>query len=413
MRSSRLLVIGTMLAVTLVFLICGMGVYAKQQVIQIGTWMDRSVWDKRYGDKMEAFTEAYPEIVVEPANIASHGNFANKVVVLATVGDLPDILHVPPEQVAPLMGSGVLEDLSGRIERDPQVDPNEWLPAPRQAVQFRSQVIGMPAYVVNYCFGYNKEILSNRGVLEPEYDKWLPWDSIVHLARKLTADSDGDGENDLWGYSQGGFDFDRFLPLVYQAGGKAYENQRLVLDSEEAKQALRWWLSLVDSGSHPPYGLNQVGTFMEKKTATIRFGSWMTENAEAANINLGVAPGSMQKVKSEVCYVTTWSMSSQAKHPQEAWCFLRWSVSPESQEYVALRNRVPIRSDVELPPEKRETLTGLIYALQHAQGYPLHPESNYITSTFNQEFGAVWQGEKAPDILLEDLTRVVNMELAK
>lgn len=52
---------------------------------------------------------------------------------------------------------------------------------------------------------FNKTLLERAGITETPYDLWKAgnwnWDTFLEMAKKLTSDSDGDGEIDRWGFN--------------------------------------------------------------------------------------------------------------------------------------------------------------------------------------------------------------------
>lgn len=390
--------------------------HASAAVLKVGTWVTPAQWHELYGDQMEAMQRALPHIELDVIQIAAHGEYAGKILLLAATGDLPDILHVPPEQAAPLAGAlGVFENLEPWMARDPDFDVSAWLPPAREAITFQGVTFGIPAYVVNYAYAYNTEILAERGVEPPAPTEWPTWDQVRDIGRRATHDLDGDGVTDIWGYYHG-LAFDFVLPLLYQMGGEIYdEEMRIRLDTPEMREAVNWLVDIVHNDRiHPPAnsGIGRNG-FYDQRIATMRFGSWEMNNVRNAGVPMAVSAGAQNRVKGEVAYVTTLGMTAGSRQKEAAWEFLKWITTVESQNYVVRRGRVPIRHDVEIPRDSGDLLNGLILALSHARTYPYHIESDIITRMFNQSMNAVWLGNQPAETVLPELERSINAYLAQ
>jgi len=89
---------------------------------------------------------------------------------------------------------------------------------------------------------YNRDLLARSGIAPP-VDDWT-WDDFLRIATRLTRDSDGDGQIDVWGVA-----FDRrpafWLPWIWSGGGDVLcaDGRRAsgCLDAPATITALRWY----------------------------------------------------------------------------------------------------------------------------------------------------------------------------
>lgn len=391
------------------FLLVGFPASAKT-TLTLGTWLSPDEFGRLYGNQFAVFTNANPGVDVEVMTIADHGEFAAKIAVLAATGDLPDILQVPPEQVAPIVTVGACEDLEPWITRT-GLDRRAWLPGAIEAARFGGITFGMPAYVVNYTYAYNRDILNERGIVPPNADDWITWDQIRDIARKTTLDVDGDGQNEVMGYIQG-FAFNYFLPAIFQAGGNFYNDKMLIeVDTPPVYEAINWLLTMTyEDGTHQATGRSG---FFTGKIASARFGSWQMPSALAQNTPLGVTSGIQHHEKSDVAYVTTWVMTSGSKNKETVWKLLSALASRESQVHVAARGEVPMRRDVSLPQNTREWHMGFLNSLTTSKPFPYHVQSGYIMSEFDKAMDPVWKREVTAESVLKDWERSMNARLGQ
>jgi len=406
MRKNRW--IRVLLVLSMLLLLTGTTAAARTK-LTVGTWLAVADWESQYGDQMNVFRKNNPDIELEVITIASSPEYAAKILMLWATGgtELPDVMQVPPEQVAPLVNAGIYEDLRPWVARDPSVNINEWLPGALHAVQFQGVMFGVPAYVVNYTYAYNKDILASRGIVPPSLYERVSWAQIEEIAKKAHYDADGDGSPEIWGYYHG-TSYTELLPLVFQAGGTIFDDNQLIkLNTPEAIEGVNWLVNLIRSGWH---GGNRTA-FYNQQVATMRFGSWEMPNIISSQVPMGVTSGIQHKVASEVAYITPYCMTSSSKNKDAAWRFLKWQTTRESQNYVAARPRVPVRRDVQMPAQFRELLTGLINALEVSLSYPYHVHSNNIQTLYNRLAAPIFRLEQAPGALLPVVQDAINAYL--
>jgi ABC-type glycerol-3-phosphate transport system substrate-binding protein len=376
--------------------------------IVLGTFSGAASWTDRWQPQVQ-YCSAQTGIEVEYLYIPS-GTYSEKILLMAAVGDVPDLLLVPPERVASLVGAGLVEDLEPWV-REKNLDQRYWIPSLIAATQFHGITIGLPAYVINYTYAYNEDIFAQHGITPPAITDWVTWDQVRDIARKATRDTDGDGTPEIWGFHNG-TSFVQVLAFIRQAGGAIFTPEGFVqFNTQPVRDGVEYQLGLINDRLNAP----NASIFLEGKVASIRFGSGsIVSHLQAKErVNLGVASGIMGKVKSDVSYVTPWVMPAMAKQKDAAWRYMTCMVSREAQAFVSERGVVPMRRDARISEDRIEILTGLIYNLEAAVGYPYHVENEYVQQAFDQAMKQVWAGNASPLTVLESLDRTVNAYLAE
>lgn len=376
--------------------------------IVLGTFSGAASWTDRWQPQVQ-YCSAQTGIEVEYLYIPS-GTYSEKILLMAAVGDVPDLLLVPPERVASLVGAGLVEDLEPWV-REKNLDQRYWIPSLIAATQFHGITIGLPAYVINYTYAYNEDIFAQHGITPPAITDWVTWDQVRDIARKATRDTDGDGNPEIWGFHNG-TSFVQVLAFIRQAGGAIFTPEGFVqFNTQPVRDGVEYQLGLINDRLNAP----NASIFLEGKVASMRFGSGsIVSHLQAKErINLGVASGIMGKVKSDVSYVTPWVMPAMAKQKDAAWRYMTCMVSREAQAFVSERGVVPMRRDARISEDRIEILTGLIYNLEAAVGYPYHVENEYVQQAFDQAMKQVWAGNASPLTVLESLDRTVNAYLAE
>lgn len=403
--------VGTKLTMVIVAILCvlcprSQGAMAKT-TLTVGTFLDALAWEQRHGDQMRAFAQSHPDIELDLIQI-SHGEFAAKILVLAATGDVSDVLQIPPEQVAPIVNAGILENIDPWVAKDRSLDTKPWLAGAWDAVLFQGVRFGVPGYVVNYTYAYNKDILANRGIANPSADEWMSWQRIRDIAKKATA-LRGDGTVETWGYFHD-TSYTEIVPLIFQAGGEIFDaRQRIALDSPATYEAYDWLMEMVDLQLHG----GSRSAFYQGSVATMRMGSWEMEGVLNAQTPVGVTSGIQHRTKAEVIYATSYAMSARSKNKDAAWRYMKFLTSKEGQDFITAIGRVPMRRDVRVPEQRRELLMGFMNSLNSARSYPYHVHSNYIQQAFNQSTQAIWNRTATPQSILPDLQRALNAYFAQ
>jgi ABC-type glycerol-3-phosphate transport system substrate-binding protein len=376
------------------------------QRITIGSWIPPDQWNGRWAPQVSYCTA---QTGLELDNVLiPHGTYSEKLMLMEVVGDTPDVLLIPPERVAAVVGAGIVEDLEPWV-KEKNLDQRNWFPGATNSTKFGGITFGLPAYVVNYTYAYNKDILSQRGIVPPKNNEWITWDRVWEIAKKSTIDQDGDGIPEIYGFFNN-TTFVQTLAFIRQAGGEVYNKEGLVqFNTEPVREAVDFLRNLIEENLHAPSSTY----FNQHKLATIRLGSGSLVNktAEIDPIPMGVAAGIQYKAKADVTYVTPWAMSARSAKKEQAWQFMTCMVSSGAQEMVAARGVVPMRRDTKIPPDRMEVLTGLINNLEYAVSYPYHLENEYVQKAWDIAMKPVFNGQASPNAVLESLDQTINAYL--
>jgi ABC-type glycerol-3-phosphate transport system substrate-binding protein len=149
---------------------------------------------------------------------------------------LPDLLILPAKHLPFLADGGRIVPLDDRLSSAPWDD---YVPRVLDNVTYRGKRWAIPIEANPYGLFCNLTLFHEAGVSQ------LPatWEETLADAERLTADTDGDGKTDRWGYTQCAFQ----LPLVLFAYGCDYLNADGTdagFDNEAALEALRIYVRL-------------------------------------------------------------------------------------------------------------------------------------------------------------------------
>ena len=208
----------------------------------------------------------------------------------------------------------------------------------------------------------NRAVLAGAGVETPPLTGWT-WDDFQSAARRVTADTDGDGRPDVYG-----FDFPRnlyqWVPFVWSAGGDILGNGGTVatgfLDGPRALDAYRFLTGLAEDGLTPGAQFVQQGDparearFASGGQAFLLSGHWtlrvFRDLVEEGGLELAILPVPHHPSRSAattVLYASGWAVPPNAANVRQAIDLAAFLGSAEAQRMRAQSGlAIPSRTDV-------------------------------------------------------------------
>jgi len=201
----------------------------------------------------------------------------------------------------------------------------------------------------------NLDLFKEHGIPIPSTDpaERLTWEEVVEIAKKLTLDTDGDGDIDVWGLA-----FDQFslpyqmLPLAQSLGGvgigpdgltaTGYINTEPWIKAAQFYQDLFWRYKVSPLGVHP---FESPALFAAGKIAMLVTGPWHTpEFNEVKDLHWIYVPHPYFKEGKPVTPTGSWHLgiSVYSKHKDEAAKFVKFITLGEPNKlYYELSRDLP------------------------------------------------------------------------
>ena len=327
--------------------------------VRLVYWTSQNPQERTVADTLVARwnrTHADVQVVVQPIPAGQ----SSEEVILASIvaGTTPDICS----NIWP----GVLHDLvraGGVLPLDAMPGFDSLMAArvpPELAERFRSpdgRFHQLPWKTNPILMMLNPAMLRAAGVtrIPRTYSEYLA------AARRVTADTDGDGRTDRW---MGARDirpiwwqrtFDVFPLYIAASGGKTLfdESGALAIDAAAMTDVLGFFQTLYARGDYPRSTL-QGNAFAQGRIATEFTGpwtiGWLAENAPDVPVDFApipvpddtprtaTPPPTYGDYKNIALFATT-------RHPEAAWAFARYLVSPEADRLLIETTRqIPIRT---------------------------------------------------------------------
>ncbi len=269
---------------------------------------------------------------------------------------------------------------------------------------------------------YNLNMFKEAGISVP----LRTYSEYYKAAEIFTSDTDGDGNIDRW-MSYAGIKpiwwqrmFDFYCLYIAASGGKRLiENDQLTFSGDDAEQAMGFFKEVFGKGYFPRQEF-QTDPFTAGNVATLISGPWhitYLEKYKPEGFEYGLMP--LPLPDNRTGPVSTYSSThclgifSTTKHPEEAWEFVKFLTSPESDlELLRTGCQLPVRSNLLDNEFFRDYFSENPLMLTFAQQLPYCPamdtNENFkeILDAISQEYEAcAVYGRKSPEDAIKDIVK--------
>ncbi len=395
-----------------------------QHPVELRFWHAWGGYEGKYLESLiEEFNRTHPGIVVRPTFF----NIGDKLLAAIAGGKPPDVATVWDYMLGTMGESGCFLPLEDRL-RAAGFDESAYLPHIWEYGMYGRHKWGAPTTMNALGIYYNRRLAREAG-LDPD----RPPETIAELeewAAKLTVRDPATGRLARIG----------FVPITahcwfWNHGGGVFdlEHRKFTIDRPENVRALEWMTSMYKKVGMEDFRRLSAGfgkldspqnPFFVGKMAMKEDGQWVTQfiREYAPDLDYGVMPfpsavPGQPGVTSAIG--SFWVIPQGTRHPEEAWTFLRWLISPEqSARFCAkLHNIPPLRATLELP-EFKETLADKNFAAfvkmildGRGRTRPALPVGQELEEKLAFQIDVVFGGRIAPRDYLSNLQKEMVQRL--
>lgn len=350
----------------------------------------------------------------------------DKMFTAFAAGSAPwDTIHVRDDWLAEFASRGFLMPLDDRItpEMKAQFPELAW-----ENLSFNGHIYGVPRYFWLYQFYYNKDLLSAAGLTAP-----ATWDEVTQAAAKLTADTNGDGKVDRWGYCEPWGENFASYPFIFHlraAGGELFDaGGKPIFNSEAGVKALSWMVDMAKSGNVCPSAFELMTTgaltelFLQGSVAMMPctpqvYG--MAADPTKSKLTVGqigtnLMPG--DAVKSGT-FAETGGLAIPAKaaNPDAAWKYIEFVTSKEEETRMAVEpGNVPANLEALADPSvlnKQPNYQFVAEQMKYPFGAIKDPRAQEINGAIARNVIRALHGEVSPkdalDQAYEEVVSIMN-----
>jgi multiple sugar transport system substrate-binding protein len=398
------------------FLSCG----KKEKGVELSLLFWGSPEEIRIVEAMKkAFEEKNPGIHLK---LVHSNRYFDKLQVMLGGGTPPDVFYMGIEDFPAYVSGGSLMNLEPYLQEDTTWNPIKYYSELVNGFKYKDSLYGIPKDWSPFVLYYNKRLFDEAGVSYPD-ENWT-WDDFLDAAIKITKDEDGDGEPDVFGF----WNFSNWVwtfPWIWSNEGRVLseDKKKCLIDSPEAMEALQFLYDLTYKYKVAPTSAEtaQRDLFTTGKVGIVMYGRWMVPRYRTiTEFKWGVAPLPKKKERATPLFTVAFVVSSQCKHPKEAYELVRFLSGKGGNEVIgklglAVPSMVDIaNSPVFLSPEKLPKNSEVfLKTMDYARQQPITPQWEEMGNIFNQYLEELFLNKKTPSETARDITREVNQLLKK
>lgn len=260
----------------------------------------------------------------------------------ATADDLPDIALVNAFDTALFAQSGMITDLSEKVQQWGQSD--QYFDGPLRTTQAQGKTFAVPHVADTYALWTNDELLAGRPAP-------ATWQDMENQAPELTRDK-------VFGLAycaiEGVEGATAWLMRFLAAGGDIAR-----LDSEAGVKAMDSFKMLMDRKATSPgvltWNEDDVTTQFSNSMAAMMINSASYVSSireEKPDLKWSVAPMPGDNSQHSFLSAENLTITSDSAHVDGAWDLITWMQQPAvMNEYLPARNKLPVRKDTAADPQ--------------------------------------------------------------
>ncbi|WP_141335568.1 ABC transporter substrate-binding protein [Paenibacillus sp. tmac-D7] len=301
------------------------------------------------------FEEANPDIKVSVVSLPFRQLFEGIEVQMNSKKPTFDLFTVDGPLVANYTAKGFLEPLDSYITAEQK---GKLIDSSVQLGTFNGKFMASPLNTSSQLLYYNKDILTAKGVTPPSSDpkeRWT-WEKLVEEGKKLTYDSNGDGQTDVFGFSfqQIGRPY-QVLPLAHSLGAKVISDNGIqasgFTNSPEMVQASKFYFDLFNTWKISPKISPDVSIdyFATGKVAMFVGGTALLKQLQDKGLSFGYAPIPYFDGQKPATPTGSWHLGiSQFSTKKEAAAkFIQYATVGEgSKVWFEQRNEIPANKEL-------------------------------------------------------------------
>lgn len=322
---------------------------SQQDVIELEFWLrdTRPTNVEAMKEIINNFETDNPGIKVK-LTLTPWDSVEQKTATAIASGTLPDLSQLNQTGAADYGAKEVLLNLDDRFASWEQKD--EVADISLSQAMYDGHYYGVPWFAGSNVMFYNKEIFKANGIVDSEGNPKPPvsWDEFLNVAKKLTQDTNNDGQIDQWGFVTRG-DVSLTIPVrefMLAAGDGLWvdtsNDNEVVIDTKENLEGLQFYLDLYRKHKVVPPDTPSVDYtdeeqyFLSGKAAMMFNGPWSLGTYYDAQFEWGVALEPMSERHAAHIGGCPVGIFNTTEHPDEAWLFATYLLNAESQRIWAI-----------------------------------------------------------------------------
>lgn len=329
-------------------------------------------------------------------------------------GLTPDLIyHHLTEQ---FLRAGTLAPMDQYMERSGITD---WIPGTLDWHTYDGHIYGAPYGLLGQrMIFYDRDRLSEYGLNDPQ-EGWT-WRDLENQVRRLSRDTDGDGQNDIFGFDMrpGWF----FWPFLINNGSVLYDGETWFPDMDRTVEAIEFLgmmaredLMIRESDG----GGDGFRNFHERRVSTYAASSRDTQRFrdDPVGFDIGTIHFPMQRSRGIIVTPRAFYLgnTNNSEKQDAAWKFVQWALEPEQQlKFLIHGSLLPstISGMQAAGPHMTENDPLLMpfanEIAQYSYSYPFVANFSNAAAYSTEWMNKMLDGEVSPREAAEQITRLSN-----
>jgi len=298
------------------------------------------------------FNRENPDVHVLMQRMDWH-TYYNKLFVAALGGRGPEVFVIHTSNLPRFSRAGFLRPIDDLIGGDPPLDVDDMDANIWQAVEYGGKHLAVPLDVHPQGLYYNADLFRAAGIVDDQGRARPPTngEEFIDALRKLTRDTNGDGQTDQWGFAFTHFP-NNFQSLAPQFGATFFspDGSRCTLDAPANAQMIQMGVDWIhkDAVAPPPEDMAAWTGFRQGRVAMVFEGVYMVASLQrhkafafggAPIPQFGAKPGTYGD-----CHTLCMPRGLSGRKLQAAWRLMKF-LSDHSLDW-AEGGQVPVRKSL-------------------------------------------------------------------
>jgi multiple sugar transport system substrate-binding protein len=286
-------------------------------------------------DLTPAFEDSHPGVRVRINQSMGDAGYDAKLLTLIAGKLAPDLFRVDQRNFPFYAAKDILLPLDEFLAEDDELSASHFYPQLIEGMRYGGRLLGLPSDFSPIVILYNQDLFDRFGVPYPSLD-WTS-DQFLEACRRLTHDTDNDGQIDVFGFST--IDsYNRWPAWVWNNGGRIFSEDvtRCVMDSPESVEGLRFYVDLSRRHKVAPtpgqmMGQDQSDLFASQTVAMIAESRYIYKRligTRTLPFRWDVAPMPRRRTRATTFIWGGNCILRSTKHPRQAWKFLKFMSGP-------------------------------------------------------------------------------------
>ncbi|CAN5629420.1 sugar ABC transporter substrate-binding protein [soil metagenome] len=268
-------------------------------------------------------------------------DFNDKLRLLATAGDAPDVFNVETKQLPDMISRNMILDITELFTSDGKLTKDDYFASEWDKQWFKGKMYLLSLDTQNVILFYNKDIFDKKGIAYPP-KKWddptWTYDKLVEIGLQLI---EGEGASKVFGFETSRW-WVYTYPLIWSYGGLVTNEDRTEsrMTMPETIAAFQYRADLINKHKIAPSPAEQtegVDTLFSGGHLAMRaiWNPWMWSLKDVPNLNFDIAAmpsgpkGAFTRGPQD-----GFATSAQTKNPNEAFKFAMYGAGPTGQELM-------------------------------------------------------------------------------